>query len=185
MKNPLDQYQPSDTQQQQLESLINIIAASEREGIQAWVFGGYGLDALYGKLTRNHRDIDVFVYERDLDVFREIITQQGYYETPETVGAVGKTVYKNSLFSPEFSLECATVEQGMSIVQAYAPERNRFETLPEQSLGILGGQKVRVPSLGQFITIIEINNQIAEKEGREEYPHREWQHAILGALKKK
>ena len=41
------------------EDLMTIINLLENANIKYWIDGGWGVDILAGKQTRNHRDIDV------------------------------------------------------------------------------------------------------------------------------
>ena len=41
------------------EDLMSVISLFESAGITYWIDGGWGVDILAGKQTRNHRDIDV------------------------------------------------------------------------------------------------------------------------------
>ena len=47
-------------------------------GIEIWVDGGWGVDALIGKQTRPHKDLDIVIQEKDLSVFRKLLEPQGY-----------------------------------------------------------------------------------------------------------
>lgn len=50
----------------------------ENNGIKVWLDGGWGVDALLGKQTRNHEDVDIVVQEKDLSKIRELLVVQGY-----------------------------------------------------------------------------------------------------------
>jgi lincosamide nucleotidyltransferase A/C/D/E len=43
------------------EDVIEVLAALESGGIDYWVDGGWGIDALVGQQTRTHRDLDLGV----------------------------------------------------------------------------------------------------------------------------
>ena len=47
-------------------------------GIEAWVEGGWGVDALLGAQTRTHDDLDLIVQVDDTPTMREIFEQQGF-----------------------------------------------------------------------------------------------------------
>jgi lincosamide nucleotidyltransferase A/C/D/E len=49
-------------------------------GIQIWIDGGWGVDALLGKQTRPHKDLDIAMQEKDLPKFREYLEACGYHE---------------------------------------------------------------------------------------------------------
>ncbi|MBM6839472.1 lincosamide nucleotidyltransferase Lnu(P), partial [Clostridium saudiense] len=48
--------------------------------IEIWLDGGWGVDALLGKETRQHNDIDLFVEEKNYNKFIEIIKNKGFNE---------------------------------------------------------------------------------------------------------
>ena len=59
---------------QVLEVLDRLAAAS----VVAWVDGGWGVDALVGRQTRDHEDLDLVVDARAIDRVRALLTDKGY-----------------------------------------------------------------------------------------------------------
>ena len=51
-----------------------------REGLEVWVDGGWGVDALLGETTRPHDDLDLVVRADELDRVRESLAGDGYTE---------------------------------------------------------------------------------------------------------
>ena len=49
-------------------------------GIKTHVDGGWGVDALLGKQTRPHEDLDIAVEHRDVPKLRELFASRGYKE---------------------------------------------------------------------------------------------------------
>ena len=47
-------------------------------GIQVWLSGGWGIDALLGEQSRPHKDLDVFVLLDDVVRIRELLGRDGY-----------------------------------------------------------------------------------------------------------
>jgi len=45
----------------QLRIIRKVIAVTQAAGIQAWLFGGWGLDATIGRITREHGDVEFWV----------------------------------------------------------------------------------------------------------------------------
>ena len=74
--------------------LQQLLSVGDAAGIPVWLCGGYGLDALEGRCTRPHGDIDVFVHRDDHARFREalcaagfeLITDGAYYSTFQRLG---------------------------------------------------------------------------------------------------
>jgi lincosamide nucleotidyltransferase A/C/D/E len=47
-------------------------------GVQSWVDGGWGVDALLGEQTRDHSDLDLVVNREHLDLVNAILGSQGF-----------------------------------------------------------------------------------------------------------
>jgi lincosamide nucleotidyltransferase A/C/D/E len=50
----------------------------ERHGIRCWVTGGWGIDALLGRQTRPHKDLDIFMLRGDLNRLEQLLGDRGY-----------------------------------------------------------------------------------------------------------
>lgn len=46
--------------------------------VQLWLDGGWGIDALLGRQTRPHKDLDAFVAFADLPTLTTVLSQQGF-----------------------------------------------------------------------------------------------------------
>ena len=51
-------------------------------GIEVWVDGGWGVDALLGKQTREHSDLDVAIEHQNVGKLRELFEAKGYTDVP-------------------------------------------------------------------------------------------------------
>ena len=47
-------------------------------GVRYWLAGGWGVDALFGRQTRSHRDLDLLVDARDEALTLEVLADLGY-----------------------------------------------------------------------------------------------------------
>jgi lincosamide nucleotidyltransferase A/C/D/E len=59
----------------------------DQNGVRCWVMGGWGVDALLGRVTRGHKDLDLLVLISDLPRFAELVQEQGFtrkLEWPES-----------------------------------------------------------------------------------------------------
>ena len=59
---------------------IDLINLAESLGITVFLDGGWGVDALLGRQTREHQDIDLFVEETQAARFIRALHQQGFKE---------------------------------------------------------------------------------------------------------
>lgn len=60
------------------EDVINIYQRLQAEGLQVWLTGGWGIDALLGQQTRPHKDLDVIMLVDDVARLRELMGLEGY-----------------------------------------------------------------------------------------------------------
>ncbi len=60
------------------QDAVRIIKHLSDAGIQVWVCGGWGVDALLGRQTRSHKDLDILVRLDDIVRARELLEHDGY-----------------------------------------------------------------------------------------------------------
>jgi lincosamide nucleotidyltransferase A/C/D/E len=60
------------------DEVIAVIRTLHRAGISGWVAGGWGVDALAGVQTRQHRDVDVVIARHDAEKAIEALSYRGY-----------------------------------------------------------------------------------------------------------
>ena len=59
-------------------AVLELVRACERANIAVWLMGGWGIDALLGRQTREHHDLDLLVEAGDLERFRLLLVDAGY-----------------------------------------------------------------------------------------------------------
>jgi len=62
------------------KDVIGFYAEMEALGIETWLDGGWGVDALLGKQTRPHADLDIFIQKKDAPRARALLESRGYQE---------------------------------------------------------------------------------------------------------
>ena len=50
----------------------------DEKGVRIWLDGGWAVDALLGRQTRKHDDLDIVIEERNLDLIADTLRTQGY-----------------------------------------------------------------------------------------------------------
>ncbi len=60
------------------DDVINLCKQLSANGIQIWVIGGWGVDALLGEQTRPHKDLDILMLLDDVVRLRELLSNDGY-----------------------------------------------------------------------------------------------------------
>lgn len=56
----------------------HFIGVCEQQGIDVWIDGGWGVDALLGEQTREHGDLDIAIEERNVNKLETSLSAQGY-----------------------------------------------------------------------------------------------------------
>lgn len=60
--------------------VVAIVETLEAADVRCWISGGWGVDALAGKCTRSHGDLDLVVQDRDIERATEALAGLGYWE---------------------------------------------------------------------------------------------------------
>lgn len=75
---------------------VNFLKIAERLGVNVWIDGGWGVDALVGHETRPHNDIDIFIEKKDAAIFTSMLISNGYRETEMEYTTGDHTVWCDS-----------------------------------------------------------------------------------------
>lgn len=122
--------------------VINLYDDLEKAGVQIWLDGGWGVDALLGKQTRPHKDLDVAIQSKDLPGFREVLGAQGYKEVKPEIARPHNFVLRDNQ-GHEVDVHVIDLDdKGNGI---YGPAENS-EMYPAASLtgsGMIDGHAVR------------------------------------------
>lgn len=57
---------------------LDLAESAAAAGVQVWVMGGWGIDALLGQETREHHDLDLLVRARDLPALESLLRAHGF-----------------------------------------------------------------------------------------------------------
>lgn len=58
--------------------VVKIYKLLEENGIEVWVNGGWGIDALLGSQTRPHKDLDIAIPHKDKPKLCKLLEERGY-----------------------------------------------------------------------------------------------------------
>ena len=64
------------------EDAVEIIRLLEQNGIDVYLVGGWGVDALLGEQTRKHNDLDIALPHKFVPQLRELLEARGYEDVP-------------------------------------------------------------------------------------------------------
>ena len=62
------------------KDVIDLYNKLEHLAIKIWIDGGWGVDALLGKQTRVHKDLDIAIQQKDLSAFLKLLEGLEYSE---------------------------------------------------------------------------------------------------------
>ncbi len=65
-------------QEMTAKDVVDIYSQLNDNKIDAWIDGGWGIDALIGELTRPHGDLDIIIQEKDVTQIKELLGDQNY-----------------------------------------------------------------------------------------------------------
>ncbi len=64
------------------DDVVEIVRLFNRKGIDLYLDGGWGVDALLGEQTRSHDDLDIAVRRADVAAMRSLLTAAGFHDVP-------------------------------------------------------------------------------------------------------
>lgn len=62
------------------ELVTDIYQNMNLKGVTLWLDGGWGVDALLGKQTRAHGDLDIVIQKKDVDALVDYLVNKGYWQ---------------------------------------------------------------------------------------------------------
>ncbi len=73
-------------------TVVEVLDALAAEGVDVWLDGGWGVDALVGNVTRAHSDLDLAVWRADLGLVCGVLVTLGFVLTDDELPA--RAVYR-------------------------------------------------------------------------------------------
>ena len=121
------------------ERVLALLDLLDARGIDVWVDGGWGVDALAGRQTREHGDLDLGVVRPHLDTAIEVLGETGYAVTDARFVEV--TVQLTHAEGHRVDLHPSTPRPGGGTEQTDF-DGNTFH-IPPPAEGRIGGRVVR------------------------------------------
>jgi lincosamide nucleotidyltransferase A/C/D/E len=147
-------------------SVLKVIDLLEVEGIEAWIDGGWGVDALLGRETREHDDLDLVAEIRHSERIIELLYRLGYElvdgAPPKSFVLVDRLGRQVDVHPVTFNAEGAGV---------YQMEGDRVWVYPAEGFsgrGSIDGRPVRCLS-PEVQVIVHAGYELTEKDYRELY----------------
>ena len=61
-------------------NVIDLCRTLESRGVEIWIDGGWGVDALLGQQSRAHQDLDIAIQRKDVTELQKLLHERGYKE---------------------------------------------------------------------------------------------------------
>ena len=124
--------------------VVELYDLLETNGIQVWLDGGWGVDALLEKQTRPHGDVDIIVQNKDVSKMVDLLSSQGFsYKVNEKWW----NFVMADIIGREVDVHTVTFSENGD--GAYGPQDNA-KTISEpypaasfQGTGVVGGREVK------------------------------------------
>jgi hypothetical protein len=144
----------------QLQTIGWLHTVLGKQGIDYWLFGGWAVDFHAGRVTRDHEDVDLAVWQSDLDHLRVLLEAHGWIHAPEP-GEDGYTGYERGDLRVELAF-LARDEAGT----IYTPVTNGRGDWPA---GSFGDAQAEVD--GVQARVVGLASLIEDKSGPRHDPH--------------
>lgn len=66
----------------QARDVLELYAALDKAGVAVWIDGGWAVDAVVGRVTRPHGDLDIAIEMRSLEGMRRVLAERGFRPAP-------------------------------------------------------------------------------------------------------
>jgi alkanesulfonate monooxygenase SsuD/methylene tetrahydromethanopterin reductase-like flavin-dependent oxidoreductase (luciferase family) len=86
----------------QLETIGWLHTVLGEQGIDYWIFGGWAVDFHAGRVTREHDDVDLAIWQWDQEIIRRLLEAHGWVHSPEP-GEQGYTGYEREAVRVELA----------------------------------------------------------------------------------
>jgi len=117
--------------------VVDLYTNLENIGIKIWIDGGWAVDALLEKETRQHSDLDIAIQRKDIIQFREYLQTQGYEEIERDEDKKWDFVLADSK-GHEIDVHSFNLDEGGLIV-----EKDEYPDGSLDGFGVIGGYRVR------------------------------------------
>jgi lincosamide nucleotidyltransferase A/C/D/E len=125
----------------ELRDVEEIVGALSAAGVRWWLAGGWGVDALVGRQTRRHKDLDVVVERSALDTAIAALAALGFTPVPESYPGADRHVPAAMLPDRELVQDAAARTVDLHPVD-HATWRPRIGAAHAFATGALGGREV-------------------------------------------
>jgi lincosamide nucleotidyltransferase A/C/D/E len=146
------------------DELIRVVDRLEEAGIEVWLDGGWGVDALLGHQQRRHDDLDLVVDLANAPRLQEVLTRNGYAVLG---GAPPMSFYMVDSAGRQVDVHPVTFnEQGDGIYKMEIGEEWVYPAAGFAGTGLVLGRQVRCLS-PEVQILVHAGYELGDKDHRE------------------
>ena len=150
------------------KSVVQIFRLLEESGVPVWLDGGWGIDALLKRETREHQDLDLIIPVECLNAAESVLGDVGFLKDDRQTMMPAKFVLRNSE-ELQIDIHPVTLKPDGSAEHIDSDDTSNFYTFVHSAAGLSG---VGVIS-GQIVRCTTAAEQIRQKAERRYSPWKQ------------
>jgi lincosamide nucleotidyltransferase A/C/D/E len=119
------------------KSVVQILRLLEESGVPVWLDGGWGIDALLKRETREHRDLDLIVPVECLNAAESVLGDEGFLKDDHQTMMPAKFVLSNSE-ELQIDIHPVTLKPDGSAEHIDSDDTSNFYTFVHSAAGLSG-----------------------------------------------
>jgi lincosamide nucleotidyltransferase A/C/D/E len=123
--------------------VLEVLDRLEAAGIETCLDGGWGVDALLGRETRRHRDLDVVVRRVDADIVQRALAPLGFVHAADARPGLPSRVVLRDGRARQVDLHPVAVDTNGDAWQNLGGRFGRYPATGLGGEGMIDGRKVR------------------------------------------
>ena len=124
------------------DSAAELLALLKADGVSVWVDGGWAVDALLGKQTRPHGDLDLVIEQKDIGRLCHLLEERGYKDQPRDDTSPWNFVLGDAA-GHDVDLHVVTLDANGNGIYGPPERGQRYPAASLTGHGIIGGHPVR------------------------------------------
>ena len=113
----------------------------DQNGVRCWVMGGWGVDALLGRVTREHKDLDLLVLLSDLPRYADVVRRHGFQRKLEW--SENQPIDVNAMHFDSAFVDAHPDGREIYVHVIDVDPRGRRHPVARQSMALTSGRRLR------------------------------------------
>jgi lincosamide nucleotidyltransferase A/C/D/E len=145
--------------------VLGLYNALESLGVEIWIDGGWGVDALLEKQTRPHQDLDIAIQQKDVAKLVELLEARGYQEIKLEIRRPHNFVLADN-HGHEIDIHVIVLDEHGNGIYGPVEKGEMYPADALAGLGIIAGQTVRCIS-PEWMIKFHSGYELKEKDSKD------------------